>query len=91
MARTADAVGSRLGSMRRSSTSFFTTKDVGSGTGQGLSIARAAVAAHGGTISFETSSAGTTFFIRLPLTGGEGARASGVDPSDEALQVVADR
>jgi PAS domain S-box-containing protein len=50
---------------------FFTTKSVGKGTGQGLALARAIVVEkHGGTLTFETEMGkGTTFFIRLPLTG----------------------
>ena len=49
---------------------FFTTKDIGQGTGQGLSIAHAIVVEkHGGTISFETEvGQGTTFIVRLPIT-----------------------
>ena len=48
---------------------FFTTKEVGKGTGQGLSVCRAVVVDHhGGTLDFETSSAGTTFYIRLPVS-----------------------
>ncbi|MFH0902570.1 MAG: ATP-binding protein [Pseudomonadota bacterium] len=52
---------------------FFTTKDVGRGTGQGLSIARSIVVdKHRGTISFETKvGEGTTFVVRLPFDGGE--------------------
>ncbi|WP_285906932.1 GAF domain-containing protein [Pseudodesulfovibrio pelocollis] len=48
---------------------FFTTKPVGGGTGQGLSIAYAAIVEkHGGTITFETQvGRGTTFIIRLPV------------------------
>jgi signal transduction histidine kinase len=47
---------------------FFTTKEVGRGTGQGLSIARGVVKAHGGTLDFETElGKGTTFFVRLPI------------------------
>lgn len=48
---------------------FFTTKEVGKGTGQGLAIAYAVVTdKHGGTITFETEvGKGTTFVIRLPL------------------------
>lgn len=51
---------------------FFTTKDVGKGTGQGLTIAYAVVVEkHGGTIHFETESGkGTTFIVRLPIAGG---------------------
>jgi signal transduction histidine kinase len=47
---------------------FFTTKEVGKGTGQGLSIAYGVVVKkHGGTIDFETEMGkGTTFIIRLP-------------------------
>jgi signal transduction histidine kinase len=48
---------------------FFTTKEVGRGTGQGLAIARSAVVdKHGGTLDFETEEGkGTTFIIRIPL------------------------
>lgn len=53
-------------------TPFFTTKDVGRGTGQGLSIAHTAVVEKlGGSLDFETvMGEGTTFFIRLPLEQG---------------------
>ena len=49
---------------------FFTTKDVGKGTGQGLTIAHSIVTEkHGGTIAFETEAGkGTTFIVRLPIT-----------------------
>jgi signal transduction histidine kinase len=47
---------------------FFTTKPVGKGTGQGLSIARAAVARHHGALTFESEEGvGTTFLLRLPI------------------------
>jgi PAS domain S-box-containing protein len=48
---------------------FFTTKDVGKGTGQGLAICHAVVVEkHGGTITFESEvGKGTDFRIRLPL------------------------
>jgi len=48
---------------------FFTTKEPGVGSGQGLALAYAAVVKkHGGTIRFETKQGeGTTFFVRLPL------------------------
>jgi len=47
---------------------FFTTKEVGKGTGQGLAIARSVIVdKHGGTLSFESEvGRGTTFIIRLP-------------------------
>ena len=49
--------------------SFFTTKEVGKGTGQGLAIAHSVVVErHGGSIHLETEiGKGTTFIIRLPL------------------------
>jgi PAS domain S-box-containing protein len=47
---------------------FFTTKEVGRGTGQGLSLAHSVIDNHGGKITFETESGvGTTFWIRLPI------------------------
>jgi two-component system NtrC family sensor kinase len=49
---------------------FSTTKEVGKGTGQGLSISRSVIVnKHGGTLRFETECGkGTTFFIRLPIS-----------------------
>ncbi|MDQ1646137.1 MAG: two-component system, NtrC family, sensor kinase, partial [Cryptosporangiaceae bacterium] len=48
---------------------FFTTKEVGSGTGQGLALCRSLVVdRHRGTIDFTTEpGAGTTFTVRLPV------------------------
>ncbi|MBF0224567.1 MAG: PAS domain S-box protein [Desulfobacterales bacterium] len=47
-------------------TPFFTTKAVGKGTGQGLSLCHAIVNKLGGAIHFETEvGVGTTFFIRF--------------------------
>jgi len=48
---------------------FFTTKEVGKGTGQGLSMAyQTIVEKHKGKLSFETEvGAGTTFIIELPM------------------------
>ncbi|NOY65464.1 MAG: DUF3365 domain-containing protein [Nitrospirae bacterium] len=45
---------------------FFTTKDVGKGTGLGLTVSKAIVEQHGGTIEVETSSSGTTFTVKIP-------------------------
>jgi signal transduction histidine kinase len=52
-------------------TPFFTTKEVGRGTGQGLAIAHTVVVQkHGGRLEFETEEGkGTTFIIRLPING----------------------
>lgn len=48
---------------------FYTTKEVGKGTGQGLAISHEVITEkHGGTISFTTETGkGTTFIIQLPL------------------------
>jgi signal transduction histidine kinase len=50
---------------------FYTTKEVGKGTGQGLSLAyNTVVEKHGGTIHFETEiGSGTTFVVTLPIPG----------------------
>jgi signal transduction histidine kinase len=55
---------------------FFTTKPVGKGTGQGLTLARSIVVKHGGALSFESvMGKGTTFVIRLPLSSALEAKA----------------
>jgi signal transduction histidine kinase len=52
---------------------FFTTKPPGSGTGMGLDTARRIVEQrHGGSLTFDTGEAGTTFHIWLPLEGKKG-------------------
>lgn len=50
---------------------FFTTKEVGRGTGQGLAIAHTIVVInHGGALTFESlEGEGTTFNVRLPING----------------------
>jgi signal transduction histidine kinase len=48
---------------------FYTTKEVGAGTGLGLDIVRRAVAAHGGEISVRSEPGETRFTVRLPIDG----------------------
>ena len=70
---------------------FFTTKDVGRGTGQGLAIAHAIVVEkHGGTIRFETEvGRGTAFIVRLPIDGRPRRMADDVvEQISPALQAV---
>jgi PAS domain S-box-containing protein len=56
---------------------FFTTKEVGRGTGQGLAISHSIIVdKHGGNISVSSEvGVGTQFTIRLPIAG-RGARAA---------------
>jgi signal transduction histidine kinase len=47
---------------------FFTTKEVGKGSGLGLDISRRIIAGHHGQIAIESSEHGTVMRVRLPLT-----------------------
>jgi signal transduction histidine kinase len=46
---------------------FYTTKDIGSGTGLGLDIVRRIVTGHGGEIFVQSEPGETCFTVRLPL------------------------
>lgn len=56
---------------RRCFEQFFTTKEVGKGTGQGLAQVHRAVSGHGGTVRVESQlGEGTRFIIHLPVGDG---------------------
>ena len=48
---------------------FFTTKEVGKGSGLGLSMARGICVAHGGRLELDNTAKNTTFMMFLPLAG----------------------
>jgi signal transduction histidine kinase len=45
---------------------FFTTKDVGRGTGLGLSLSRGLAELHGGDLALDATSVETRFILTLP-------------------------
>jgi PAS domain S-box-containing protein len=75
---------------------FFTTKEVGKGTGQGLALAHSVVVKkHQGKIWFETEvGRGTTFFVQLPVGESEmghkleldGLGSTPMNPEDAASE-----
>ena len=63
-----DGPGMPAETIARAFEAFYTTKDVGKGTGLGLDIARRIVEdRHDGSIGIESSSAGTTVRVTLPV------------------------
>jgi len=59
---------------------FFTTKDVGQGTGLGLPVVHGIVMSHGGSLEVASRvGRGTRFEIRLPVTGPRDLEESGQD------------
>ncbi len=48
-------------------TPFFTTKEVGKGTGLGLPIIRNIIEKHGGNLQYDNTRSKTTFVIKIPL------------------------
>jgi signal transduction histidine kinase len=62
-----DGPGIPAGSRERIFDSFYTTKDVGRGTGLGLATARRIVVdRHGGALTVESEPGRTVFSVRLP-------------------------
>ncbi len=65
-----NGVGINEENMKQIFVPFFTTKDIGEGTGLGLSVAHGIVTAHGGTIKVTSKSGeGSRFEVKLPLDG----------------------
>ena len=62
-----DGPGIPRGARGRVFEPFYTSKEVGAGTGLGLDIVRRVVDAHGGEISFRSEPGETRFTVRLPL------------------------
>lgn len=64
---TDDGCGMDTLTLKRAMEPFFTTKDVGEGTGLGLSMVYGAVESHGGTVSIQSAlGEGTTVSVYLP-------------------------
>ncbi len=62
---------------------YFTTKEVGKGTGMGLAIVHGIVKGNGGFIEVESEPAnGSAFFVHIPLAEGAGEDRNPADPAN---------
>jgi PAS domain S-box-containing protein len=68
--------------------SFFTTKPVGRGTGQGLAIVRSVVVEqHGGELAVESNvGKGATFVVQLPLDGTSERKSAPTESTNEGTR-----
>ena len=68
---------------------FYTTKEVGVGTGQGLAISyNLIVERHSGKIYFDTvEGEGTTFHVLLPITSPDPSLKQEPAPEDEGFSI----
>lgn len=53
--------------LKKIMTPFFSTKEAGKGSGLGLSISKAIVEAHGGTLTYDPECSNTKFVVELPV------------------------
>jgi two-component system NtrC family sensor kinase len=69
---------------------FYTTKEVGAGTGLGLTVAYAIVHEHGGRIRVESAERGASFYVELPVSPADAPEPK-TDPSSDAPSLDAVR
>jgi PAS domain S-box-containing protein len=78
--------GIRSEAMAKITDPFFTTKDVGEGTGLGLWISENIVRAHGGTLIWQNApGGGAVFVVTLPVRALDAAAAASGDPVAKGL------
>jgi PAS domain S-box-containing protein len=70
---------------------FFSTKDVGEGTGLGLSLALGIAEAHGGTLALVPVESGACFRLTLPVAAASTATAGDASPGAPAVPAVSGR
>jgi GAF domain-containing protein/CheY-like chemotaxis protein len=70
---------------------FYTTKEVGAGTGLGLSVSYGIVQEHGGRLSVESRPGETVFIVELPIVPEASTRRTAPAPPPPRSVIVSDR